>query len=264
METSTQSFWAHRKRDESRIYVVNHSYAKYFVREAVGIPDGCDVDPHRRMGVCDTLRVEGPFVDPEEAREPGPFALHAQDPAVGVLQNDEGPSLVEVPTGSLRQLPQPHNLVQHGRRDPSTDVAQHGRLTQIESEELGRVNPGVDAADDEDFQRRKDFQARGESVGREACVALYQLLNGITHGYSSHPSHGWDAFKVLVAESTLLHIPLAIKRQYPIALIGCIDQSIVVLCVCGIPPTRGLRSRGHRASLRSSRRDTPHVTAHAE
>ena len=113
-----------------------------------------------------------------------------------MLQDDEVPALVKVTPGSLRQLPQQRQLLEHTSGDPTADVADYRGLPQVDAQDLCGIYARIHAADDEELQRRNDAKSRRESMCREVGVASSQCVYGV-HGYSSQRCHSNMPVKIV-------------------------------------------------------------------
>jgi hypothetical protein len=63
----------------------------------------------------------------------------------------------------------------------AANVAHHGRLSNAETENMTRVDPGIDAADDPQRLIARERQAGERHVGGEPSVASDQLVGGNGH-----------------------------------------------------------------------------------
>ena len=106
--------------------------------------------PDRGVRVADGLGVKVGDRDLEELGEHLGIVHQPLDPAVGVVQNHQVRRAAPGLTASslLAQLGEQLPRAQDRRRDAAADVAHHDRLTEVETENITRVDPGIDATDD--------------------------------------------------------------------------------------------------------------------
>jgi hypothetical protein len=81
----------------------------------------------------------------------------------------------------LAQLGKQLPGVQDRRRDAAADVAHHHRLSEVETENIARVDPGIDATDNPQRLVARERQAGERAVGGEPSVSSDQLLGGDGH-----------------------------------------------------------------------------------
>ena len=131
-----------------------------------------DVARHRRRGVDDGVLAQVRFVGTD------PLGVAV---AEGVVGERAGSTLSVVDHGDLEQravgqhvlgdLGDERDVVDHLMRDPPADIVHHDRITQLEAEEVRRVDPRIEAGDHEQAEVGEDDGALMSPGGREGAVA---------------------------------------------------------------------------------------------
>ena len=88
-----------------------------------------------------------------------------------------------IATSLLAELGEQLTGAQDRRRDAAADVAHHHRLSEVETQNMARVDAGIDAADDPQRLVAREREAGERAGGGEPSVASDQLVDGDGDGY---------------------------------------------------------------------------------
>jgi len=128
-----------------------------------------DVDPDGFGRVDDREPGQGPLVEAALGESVPELRVGEEaGPAVGVV-DDRKLEPVGVGRLDLVQVADPGDVLDHGRGDAPADTAPDDGVAELEPEDAGRVNPGIDAGNDVDLPVG-DEGDRGHAV-LEVCLS---------------------------------------------------------------------------------------------
>src|SRR5215467_11484228 len=147
------------------------------------MPGHGGVDSHRRIRVADRLVLQLFCRDLEERGELIGVVREAGDTAISVVQDHQVPA----PRGLALAKPAKQGpLAQRRRGDPPADVAHDDTFTELETEYITRVDPGVDAAEHLQGVAGRERKAGERPRRGERRVAPNQLTGRNAHVFGAY------------------------------------------------------------------------------
>src|SRR5260370_36948129 len=136
----------HDSFNQPRRHVIDKPRNSPLARERVRL-ERSDIDGNRSPGIGDRFGLQFRFVNSKVAGQQVGFPCKAGDPAVGVMNNDE------VPFAGSRSLNLGDCLeygycLQRLRSDPTTNVAYHESIPELDNQQIIRSCTPLDTADE--------------------------------------------------------------------------------------------------------------------
>src|SRR6516164_10025960 len=136
------------------------------------MPRYVDINPHRRVRVVQCFATEICHRDLEESGQLLGVAGQATDPAVSVVQDHQvSPAGRLAGAEAAEQCPRAQSF----GGNSAADVAHDDCLTELESENVARVNPRVDTPDHPQCRVGREGKTLEYSAGGERSVPLDEL-----------------------------------------------------------------------------------------
>ncbi|MFZ0977608.1 MAG: hypothetical protein WAN22_35655 [Solirubrobacteraceae bacterium] len=184
-------WWAERRPHESGVGVIDQTRHEQPGRK--GAPEEVDVDPDRGVRVADGFGVEvADRISKNSASISGSSASLLIPQSVWWRTTKVGRAATGLTsTFLLAQLGEQPPRAQNRRRNAAADVAHHDRLSKVETENMARVDPGIDATEDPQRLIAREREASESAGGGEPSVALDQFVGGDGHGHGLPAPPAW-------------------------------------------------------------------------
>jgi hypothetical protein len=146
----------HDDIDQPRRHIIDESGNKPVSGQGGVRLERSNIDRNRCARVPDRFGLQFLFADSKVTRQHVWVLIEASDPALGVLKNDKVKLARRIASFTLRYpIEHPHRL-HCSWSDSPTNIAYHDSLSELETEQVSRIDARINTANDQGPQGRHE------------------------------------------------------------------------------------------------------------